>query len=178
LVLSLSRASDLRRQQLLSLFRQLFYGRANGVNQMAGATSLFGERFLAKALPAGVSVGLGTNFLPSTARVQLQECFESNDTFGSHGYWVGAKNKYLGVKFVYRGETHYGWARITTEAQIPCKVKAVLSGYVYESEPNTPIITSQTSSSLTEPDETLPAFEPAALGWLARGADGLPVWRK
>jgi hypothetical protein len=61
------------------------------------------------------------------------------------GPWLDVKDKYLGLKFIVNGQIHYGWARLTTQQVTYCKVRALLSGYAYESDANTPIVTGQTS---------------------------------
>jgi hypothetical protein len=99
----------------------------------------------------------------------------------------GVKNRYLGIKFKSRGQFHYGWARVTVIIKNP-KVNdindVVLTGYAYETVPNKPIIAGQTKT----PDEvslegsnavlSAPTLEPTSLGLLARGADGLSIWRR
>jgi hypothetical protein len=58
----------------------------------------------------------------------------------------------------------------------------ILSGYAYETTPNTTIIeghTHTTSASNIAPSDLLaPNPQPATLGMLARGADALALWRR
>jgi hypothetical protein len=105
-------------------------------------------------------------FLPNQA-AQMETCFFLNDTEGGRGYWFSAKNQYLGLTFVYKGETHYGWARLTTGyGKKLCEFKALLTGYAYESEPNTPILTGQTADDSDETGDN----SSGSLGALAQGA--------
>jgi hypothetical protein len=60
--------------------------------------------------------------------------------------------------------------------------RAVLTGYAYETEPNTMIVEGSlsdgTSENVPPTDLLAPAPQPASLGTLARGADGLTLWRR
>lgn len=96
------------------------------------------------------------------------------------GQWLYAKNRYLGLQFVIKGQVHYGWARLSVNLQQPSTrgrgIYAVLTGYAYEDVPNKPIITGRTKG----PDVvTLPpaALTPVTLGHLAGGASQIPAWR-
>ena len=94
------------------------------------------------------------------------------------GPWANANNKYLGFKFLIDGEVHYGWARLSVT-----KFYVNLTGYAYETLANQPIPAGKESGTdenaaagpaeLTEPVSLM-----ANLGMLARGADGLDLWRR
>lgn len=99
----------------------------------------------------------------------------------SNGVWKDAHNRYLGLKFLVNGETHYGWARLTVTANRG--IAATLTGYAYETIPNRPIIAGKISStedaSGVGPAEMLsPSHESATLGMLARGSTPLAIWRR
>jgi hypothetical protein len=89
------------------------------------------------------------------------------------GQWLDTKNRYLGLQFVINGQVHYGWARLTvTFPPQPSRgILAILTGYAYETEPNTPIITGKTKG----PDVI--TLDPATLGHMAAGASQIPAWR-
>ncbi len=96
------------------------------------------------------------------------------------GPWANATNRYLGFKFLINGEVHYGWARLTVPDYIHGK-PAVLTGYAYETEPNTKIIEGEISGSaesVAPADLLAPAQPFATLGMLAGGNDGLTLWRR
>ncbi len=80
------------------------------------------------------------------------------------GQWYNANSKYLGLRFYAKGKVHYGWARLNVPT--PSGSHAKLTGYAYETIPNKPIITGQTSA----PDVI--TLEPGSLGRLAQGAAG------
>ena len=103
---------------------------------------------------------------------------------GKRGPWFHGTNRYLGLKFVVNGQTHYGWARLTvrlTGTRVEgCQFKTVLSGYAYET--NKSIMASQTSGTVEEANamNMVPDYTQAraGLGLLALGALGLTVWRR
>ena len=86
----------------------------------------------------------------------------------SRGYWLNVKTpRFLGVKFLISGETHFGWIRINSSAPD----QATVSGYSYETIPNKPIIAGACKDEVTTPDAMMqPA--PGSLGQLAAGAAG------
>jgi hypothetical protein len=160
-------------------FSGSFITKPVGGNQVVGVTSYFRERYYASALPANTEVGPNSPLIPQAKSAELETCCLSNDTYNGRGYWGNPKNPYLGLKFIYKGEVHYGWARLKTAiGPQPCQLKALLTGYAYESEPNTAIITGQIAPGYEQPDSAEPVLEPASLGWLARGAEGLQAWRR
>lgn len=91
----------------------------------------------------------------------------------SEGQWLYAKDRYLGLQFVIKGHVHYGWARLTVTfpPQPSPGILATLTGYAYETEPNTPIVTGK----IKGPDVI--TLDPATLGHLAGGASQIPAWR-
>jgi len=88
------------------------------------------------------------------------------------GYWQSVRNGYLGLAFLIKGKTHYGWARMSVHCRTkPSSVSAVLTGYAYETIPNRPIIAGKTHG------KDVVTVQPASLGHLARGASAIPAWR-
>jgi hypothetical protein len=62
--------------------------------------------------------------------------------------WNGVTDKYLGLKFVVGGNTHYGWARLDSYA---IGDSIVVKDYAFDATPNTGIMTGDMGSvSLTE----------------------------
>jgi hypothetical protein len=128
--------------------------------------------------PAGnfvaTSDGYGWGVIMAVAGSYTQQYF--------FGDWANAKNRYLELKFVIDGRIHYGWARLTVPFYIHGD-PVMLTGYAYETTPNTPIIAGHTSGpekaeNLAPTDLFAPASQSASLGMLARGADGLAIWRR
>ncbi len=105
----------------------------------------------------------------------------SNFAFGAFANTV---NRYLGLQFSVNGATYYGWARVTVTVD---PMRATLTGYAYESNPNTPIFTgnefgneskeSPKPRTQTADRPAIPSASPATLGRLAQGVQGLAGWR-
>ena len=100
-------------------------------------------------------------------------------TSGVGGSWVNVNDRYLGLKFEINGETHFGWARLNVQVQIPLIITTTLTGYAYETTANKAIAAGQTKSQdstkiIGEPNASLtqPSPNPATLGALALGALG------
>ena len=91
--------------------------------------------------------------------------FREQGTSGAcSGSWVNVKNHYLGLRFIIKGETHFGWARLDVTCKFGSKRIGLLTGYAYETIPNKAIIAGKTKG----PDVI--TVNPASLGHLARGA--------
>jgi hypothetical protein len=81
------------------------------------------------------------------------------------GPWYNVKNRYLGLKFRFKGKTHYGWARMSVLGTLG-NLTATLTGYAYETIPNKPIIAGKTKGL------DVITVEPGSLGRLAQGSAG------
>jgi len=153
------------------------------------------------ALHRGAEVGPRQNFGASSGFMALvysgydvrKRCMHVR---GMADDWVNVSNRYLGLKFIIRGKTHYGWARLSVQVGY-VYINAILTGYAYETIPGKPIKAGQTKgaaddlandpdlvdpdgpgldASLTNPIPDIP--QPASLGMLALGARGVPMWRR
>ncbi|HEY4902190.1 MAG TPA: hypothetical protein VIH89_01835 [Candidatus Sulfotelmatobacter sp.] len=132
----------------------------------------------------GVPVGAGEKFVRTNGYswgVVMADAGSYSVTW-FNGPWANATNRYLGLRFVVDGQTHYGWARLTVPDYIHGN-PVVLTGYAYETTPNKTILDGHTSgpekSDYFAPSEMLaPVSQPASLGVLARGADSLAIWRR
>jgi hypothetical protein len=153
-------------------------GYASGYFRVGGSVSdnsiVTTHRGDAAALRAGVRVGgkpLPPHFFGPIMAAFREHCTRQCTTHFS-GPWAnsgkGVKNRYLGLKFLIKGKTHYGWARLNCG---PNNIDGVLTGYAYETIPDKPIITGKTKG----PDVT--TVQPASLGHLAAGASALSAWR-
>jgi hypothetical protein len=140
---------------------------------------ILGSKLYASALASGVNVGPGGKF-QQEHDFMVENGSPYPGPFASRGPWKGKQDRYLGLRFLINGETHYGWARLAINAtNFP--MTATLTGYAYETEPNTAILTGATSGSdqtgqNRQPDSTTPSSTnptPATLGMLAMGSVGL-----
>jgi hypothetical protein len=136
----------------------------NGIRGYGGS-GIFSFRW-ASALPAGTRIGQKDKFFTEKSDdMMLRGPF-------SWGQWMNVKNRYLGFRFSIKGKTHYGWARLNVEYNPKTIVlKALLTGYAYETVPNKPIITGK----IKGPDVV--TVQPGSLGHLAAGASETPMWR-
>jgi hypothetical protein len=136
------------------------------------------------ALPAGSIVGpgeqvYGRKFIGQNADMEgWCECSGSSDFTGN---WINATNKYLGLDITINGQHHFGWARLTYDSY----GKFTLTGYAYETIPGKAIVTGATSDKndakemgAAQPTNAFFTSASASLGVLARGAEGLELWRQ
>lgn len=98
----------------------------------------------------------------------------------SGGPWFNLAHRFIGLKFLINGETHYGWLRLNVEGPD----EGLLTGYAYETEPNTPITCGfkhydgTTSTSELGKQTEAPRVNrvaPFSLGALAAGATRLNI---
>jgi hypothetical protein len=133
---------------------------------------------LASAIKKGARIGPGGKFNAQVAVLAGAVNLSSSLGFGP---WLNIKNRYLGLRFVVRGKTHYGWARLNVKANASV-ITGTLTGYAYETIPDKSIIAGATEEP--DQDQLAPASfnsrtpESATLGALALGAPGLSIWRR
>jgi len=154
-----------------------------------GIAAHFGFGYAAaSALAAAVRVGPKITTLAGP-QVMAYEYLVGGREPQCRGPWDNVRRRYLGLKFVIKGKTHFGWARLNVEAKcsLPLKgqVTAVLTGYAYETIPGKGIVAGATKGpddSIGEQLDTAvlaaPEPEPASLGLFAQGAAGLVAWRR
>ncbi len=102
------------------------------------------------------------------------------------GSWMSsATNRYLGVRFSLKGKTHFGWVRLnTTWREGKGGIKALITGYAYETQPDTAIAAGDRGHGTSAgPADSIAESAPrdssrASLGTLAIGSDGLATWRR
>jgi len=121
------------------------------------------------ALPAGALIGAANNVIGNMAVRKPNHC---NHTTAFTGPWAnggkGVKNRYLGLKFYFKKQAHYGWLRfnvVVNPLNYPA-FQVTLTGYAYETIPNKPIIAGREHGK-----------DDATLGHLATGASAIPAWR-
>jgi hypothetical protein len=126
----------------------------------------------ASALPAGVRIGQTNHGRGNAFMLGWKG---ATTKLVSSGNWLDVKNQYLGLSFLIKGKTHYGWARLSasvlTGYRADSNVSAILTGYAYETIPGKAIITGKTKGA----DDF--ALEPDSLGALAAGASAVSASR-
>lgn len=132
----------------------------------------------ASALVRGTKIGPSDHFTSFVGGVTIEASF--GDFLSSHtnrtviGKWGGdPSNRYLGVRFVIGGETHYGWVRLTVTSDKILSISGTITGYAYETVPNKPI----PAGTAAKPSAEAQVQRGPSLGMLALGADVMPLWR-
>lgn len=164
-----------------------------GVKQAFGNAVAASKYYSAGALLKGAVIGSRQRFVSSTrfsfGELMARAC--GGNGCSPSGAWVDVHNRYLGLKFLIDGKTHYGWARLSVRVRA-CKITATLTGYAYETIPNKAILAGQTHGADDATDgsdaatlENATTFQPslptelsASLDLLALGASGLRLWRR
>jgi len=148
----------------------------NALNAVRAVTTS-SRSFAAAALQKGAIIQPGNKFLNKQPAFMGERKFYFSTQGATtatnwFGPWMnkgkGVKNRYLGLRFVTQGKTHYGWARLTVP---PGSAAGTLTGYAYETIPNKSIIAGKTHGN------DVITLEPASLGHLARGASAISAWR-
>jgi hypothetical protein len=135
----------------------------------------------ASALMRGAKIGPDARFMSSGRGEGVEAVFGSGSFRGKtqRGEWDdNPKDRFLGVRFLISGETHYGWIRLTVITK-PGPLSATITGYAYESLPNKPILAG--TSAQDEPNVRLEMEGESGgppLGMLALGAEATPLWRQ
>jgi hypothetical protein len=108
----------------------------------------------ASALSAGASIGPKQNFVaggPNGEAMLSVTHFTTGGTSVVRGFWENVTNRYLGLKFQLAGETHYGWVRVSVLRKANV-FSTLVTGYAFETTPNTAIIAGQTSGAAASDD--------------------------
>ena len=101
----------------------------------------------ASALGSGVTIGSQGKFQYGHGFMgRANRGGNGSATGGSSGQWKEITRGFLGLKFIIQGQVHYGWVRLSVSASSGGMYGAI-SGYAYETEPNTPIVTGQESGT-------------------------------
>lgn len=145
-----------------------------------------GKNCLASALPAGVPVKFNNDCFSGDGMAGWRTAGGNSTTFA--GQWAnggkGVKDRYLGLRFLIKGQVHFGWARLNISFE-KGEFNGLVTSYAYETIPNKAIITGKTKGTEGEGAEQLsptslatPTRQPASLGLLALGSPTLSIWRR
>jgi hypothetical protein len=137
------------------LIQQWNYGNWASNNQLladpAVGNGVEGVRRAAAVLQPGQGIGPSQNFIAGDQNGEVMLSVTHTTTGGPshlHGSWANVSNRYLGLKFQVSGQIHYGWARVNVQRK-GFHFLATLTGYAYETTPNTAINAGQTSEVAT-----------------------------
>ena len=99
----------------------------------------------ASALFANARIGPNGQFLPAAGFMAAYSISGGRHqvrppgNFSCTGPWANVTDRYLGLKFAIKGQTHFGWARLNVSCS-GATVSGTLTGYAYETIPNKPIL--------------------------------------
>lgn len=144
------------------------------------------------ALASGANIGGSGHFSSSGVRQQVvierSNGGQSGPTsnYKAYGQWAPGTDKFLGVRFLINGATHYGWIRLSISRTIVFDGAVRLSGtiteYAYETTANKTITAGATVAAAFQsdhqPQQKLASSKGPSLGMLALGSDGLSMWRR
>ncbi len=123
----------------------------------------------APALGSGASIGPNKIFQSTPTRMEKVTFLSDSSLTQAYGPWANVSNRYLGLRILINGETHYGWARFSVansgSLTSGVHIKATFTGYAYETIANRPI----QAGATTGPVE---AANSGSLGCLAMGCAG------
>jgi hypothetical protein len=137
----------------------------------------------AGAFPRGQKIGTSRDFNSGSGCMGTVWSLGEDYYFGS---WMPyTTNQYLGVRFSMAGKQHFAWVRLSVEWLVPQRgIKALLTGYAYETQADKPIRTGDTGQNDADEGPTSQMFPAPAkrqqptLGALALGASGIASWRR
>ena len=139
----------------------------------------------ASCLLRGAKIGPGDHFLAGNSNIVESTVRVTPNTFtGGYqryffGKWGGSHpNRFLGVKFQIKGATHYGWVRITVDTKVKGTTSATITEYGYETVAKKSLDAGVAGPADSQAGEEWERRGPASLGVLARGAEGLGLWRR
>ncbi len=145
------------------------------------------RHILSSALPLvrGAKIGPSAQF-SSVNFANIEESQNGGRQFS--GLWgVTSKNRFLGVKFLINGETHYGWIRLTVNTDKNGLLAATITGYAYETVANKPILAGVAGTAAAAADKPAAELQTPrntqgkngpSLGMLASGSEAVPLWRR
>ena len=126
------------------------------------------DSVFAAALPAGKKIGPDGKFQKRLGDGMVNAV---DPKAVCEGPWIHAREKFLGLKFIIKGEAHFGWARLNVNCIYPQPIKATLTGYAYETEVNRFIVADDTNGADTSAGA-------GTLGNLVRGAAAITNGRE
>jgi hypothetical protein len=136
------------------------------------------------ALKHGAGIGPSAQFGNGYFDVEVSNGRDkSSHPYSQHlfGNWGGnPTNRFMGVKFLIDGQTHYGWVRLQIKTGKGKFLSGTITGYAYETIANKKLEAGVPSNDAADfsAEETSVHSNQGCLGMLALGFDGLAMWRR
>lgn len=166
-------------------FGQNINSRGHIVPLAGGAVVGGGPYSSASPLVRGAKIGPSAQFVSFSVDVERSSyCTTNSIRFKEHnheGPWGGNHpNRFVGVRFLIQGKTHYGWIRLTVTTSETAPMSEEITEYGYETIANKTLGAGLASSDSADGQAQAGTDKPIApsLGVLAIGADGLALWRR
>jgi len=167
--------------------------------------NVIGSAYSASALLRGAKIGPSDRFIRTYVHygIPIEESLLcTQNCNGKTGYsfvqrlggkWGGGHpNRFIGIKFQIKGQTHYGWIRLTVTIKHKGNghgptgsFSATITEYGYETVANKSCGAGLPGAAASDVVHTraVPKQESVrktgpSLGMLAQGADALPLWRR
>lgn len=109
------------------------------LNEEMGISTQNRREVYASALRQGMRIGREESFHSKWEGMAQAFATSRSGKISSGGNWLNVTDRYLGLKFVFDGHPHYGWARLSVKVS-GINITAVLTGYAYETIPNKSIM--------------------------------------
>lgn len=116
------------------------------INPQGSSNSMVITSNYAAALSSGAAIGSANSFTTSNlmASKWVSTSYYSTGSgsyytwtsYSSYGNWLGAQDKFLGLKFKIGANTHYGWARLDVSSNAD---QFTIKDYAYNATANTSI---------------------------------------
>lgn len=111
----------------------------NGINAFAAVPGPFESYIIPLDYNRVISAYDGSYFYDSYGGYLVMEFCDNLPIYCTYS-WREKTDKYLGLRFLINGQTHYGWARLDVKSATQWTIK----DYAYNATPNQPILAGQT----------------------------------
>jgi hypothetical protein len=166
---------------------------------LPGAEMALSSKGMVSGLASGAKIGPGGRFGRGAMYGLIFTFIPDYGATSQHhlGNLRFGQTNYFGFKFLASGQAHYGWLRMESKivrGRSTPSVETNIMAYGYESTPNTGIPAGSCTAAASGPTAVGSApsgdnadasevsaddvAQPAVLGALALGAQGIPLWRK
>jgi hypothetical protein len=116
------------------------YSASNSWHLVEGVTAASGNSANSNPLNYGEFISASLDLVGGWQL--LAAGYNTSSGFGYSGPWFAQYEKFLGVRFSYNGEQHYGWMRLTMDSW-----NFIIYDFAYELRPDFPVMAGDTSGT-------------------------------